>query len=442
MPEVSLLIPYRAGDPWRDEVWRWMESAWRKHMPRAEICTGDDPAQVPFSRSAAVNAAARKATSDVLVNLDADTWLEPRGIRKAASLIRKEGHDHEMFVPKARKFHLLEEDSRRLIRRNQPGDFGDAPTRAPHDKFHIPAPTVMSRRVFEAVNGFDERFIGWGCEDNAFMLALQTLGQRIRTQIGDAYHVWHPTRVMADDEWDKWQVWDGQTKARPGLAHLENYFRAYGNGVRMRELVEGNRTHRPGKIPRKLHRVWVGGKPIPEQFESWWQLTAKLNPDWELRTWRDNDIAQLRLTNRRQYVGSTTLAGKADVARYEILQQHGGVYLDVDFEPVRPLPELEGAWACEESPGWVANGAMGSEPWHPAINAVVSALPDTWKRNRGGPVHRSGPGLLTATWKGRADVTILCTETFYPYHYSQPRPRGDTWPSETVAVHHWAASWQ
>ena len=34
------------------------------------------------------------------------------------------------------------------------------------------------------------------------------------------------------------------------------------------------------------------------------------------------------------------LAERADVLRYEILRRHGGVYVDVDVECLRPLDDL------------------------------------------------------------------------------------------------------
>jgi GT2 family glycosyltransferase len=51
------------------------------------------------------------------------------------------------------------------------------------------------RRDFEAVNGFDESFVGWGCEDDDLAIRLRKSGRRIVTALPytHGYHMWHPT---------------------------------------------------------------------------------------------------------------------------------------------------------------------------------------------------------------------------------------------------------
>jgi glycosyltransferase involved in cell wall biosynthesis len=46
----------------------------------------------------------------------------------------------------------------------------------------------------EKVNGFDEGFVGWGCEDDDLGKRLRRAGVRIETIIGQTrvYHLWHP----------------------------------------------------------------------------------------------------------------------------------------------------------------------------------------------------------------------------------------------------------
>jgi glycosyltransferase involved in cell wall biosynthesis len=50
------------------------------------------------------------------------------------------------------------------------------------------------RTDFEAVNGFDEGFVGWGCEDDDLGKRLRRAGVRLETILGQTrvYHLWHP----------------------------------------------------------------------------------------------------------------------------------------------------------------------------------------------------------------------------------------------------------
>jgi inositol phosphorylceramide mannosyltransferase catalytic subunit len=72
--------------------------------------------------------------------------------------------------------------------------------------------------------------------------------------------------------------------------------------------------------------------------------------------------------------------GVADLMRYEILFEHGGVYVDADSTSVRPLdhwlltPPLFAVWESEQHrPGLIANGFIGSVPQHPALAAIIRA---------------------------------------------------------------------
>ena len=196
-------------------------------------------------------------------------------------------------------------------------------------------------------------------------------------------------------------------------------------------------------IPRTLHRVWVGGRPIPAEFDAWWEAWAALNPGWTLRTWTEPGA----LRNRREYDRATTLAGKADVLRYEVVLREGGVYVDCDEEPLRPLDDLDlgghSAFAGLESDGWIANGVIGAEAGHPALEAVVRGLrPSVARYGSRQPVHATGPGLLTRTWLGRSDVRLFPPATFYPVHWTHKAELGGPYPAESFGVQHWAASWQ
>jgi hypothetical protein len=53
------------------------------------------------------------------------------------------------------------------------------------------------------VNGFDERFRTWGCEDDDLGRRLRTSGVRIATALGftHAYHLWHEPHPTTPSKW-------------------------------------------------------------------------------------------------------------------------------------------------------------------------------------------------------------------------------------------------
>jgi GT2 family glycosyltransferase len=59
------------------------------------------------------------------------------------------------------------------------------------------------RDDFARVNGFDERFVGWGQEDDDLGLRLRAAGVRLDSILDRTYslHVWHPTDPSATPRW-------------------------------------------------------------------------------------------------------------------------------------------------------------------------------------------------------------------------------------------------
>ncbi len=59
------------------------------------------------------------------------------------------------------------------------------------------------RSDYEAVNGFNEEFTGWGCEDDEFRMRLTRAGIRIRSILRwtRTYHLWHPPAASYPKRW-------------------------------------------------------------------------------------------------------------------------------------------------------------------------------------------------------------------------------------------------
>jgi len=189
--------------------------------------------------------------------------------------------------------------------------------------------------------------------------------------------------------------------------------------------------------------VWLGGKKIPADYKDFWRRFKLLHPEWECITWRDNDLDWL--INRVTYYQSRTFSERSDVARFEILQKYGGIYVDADVEPLMPFDNLRrlGAFAGWEQHGRICGAVMGAEPNHPAVKELVKNL-HRWARlnSRRTAEIRTGPVYLTKQWAGRPDVTLLHSDAFYPIHWKDRDKMGGPYPSDSFAVHHWGHSWK
>jgi glycosyltransferase involved in cell wall biosynthesis len=61
----------------------------------------------------------------------------------------------------------------------------------------------IAREDYERVNGYDEQFQGWGCEDDDLRMRLRRAGIRIESILRwtRTYHLWHPAGETTPAEW-------------------------------------------------------------------------------------------------------------------------------------------------------------------------------------------------------------------------------------------------
>src|ERR1019366_9126054 len=135
----------------------------------------------------------------------------------------------------------------------------------------------------------------------------------------------------------------------------------------------------PPQIPKHLHVIWIGDdSKCPHQ---WIQTWKDKHPTWQFKLWGNAELDGRPWRSKRQmerFRQAGSWAGVADLMRYEILCEHGGVYVDADSTCVRPLDDwlldtrMFAAWENEvHRPGLVANGYIGSVPQHPALHAII-----------------------------------------------------------------------
>ena len=187
---------------------------------------------------------------------------------------------------------------------------------------------------------------------------------------------------------------------------------------------------------------------MPEHLAAYGETWVRHHPDWEHVLWTADAIPPLR--NQRVYDAAERIAPhnvgqlRSDVARYEILFEHGGVYIDADMECLRPIDDLIADVSCfagwEVQGTWVNNAVLGAEPGHPFIADLIEHLEHSVVANPGKrPAVTTGPQYLTPIYRRHAhEVTVFPKETFYSYLWSDLGTARDGYVHpDAVAVHHW-----
>ncbi|HEX6712895.1 MAG TPA: glycosyltransferase [Thermoleophilaceae bacterium] len=188
-------------------------------------------------------------------------------------------------------------------------------------------------------------------------------------------------------------------------------------------------------IPKILHHIWVGPDPFPAEFAAYRESWKKHHPSWEFRFWSEDNLPEeLRREEVRERL--RTPAERADILRLEVLYQEGGVYVDTDFECLRPIDDLiEGAdfFVADLKPGRPNNALIGSAPGHEILDRGIREA--VFREFIGYDKNGTGPLAFNRILKDYRDkILVFPPPAFYP---NTPAER-----DEAVAIHHAARSWQ
>ncbi len=98
-------------------------------------------------------------------------------------------------------------------------------------------------------------------------------------------------------------------------------------------------------IPRHMHFLWQflgDGADLPPRELDNYRRWHELNPDWKSTIQTPNSIDEIipGQSTRSLYEKLKTPIQRCDLARPILLQQHGGIYTDLDVEPFRDMDWL------------------------------------------------------------------------------------------------------
>lgn len=187
-------------------------------------------------------------------------------------------------------------------------------------------------------------------------------------------------------------------------------------------------------IPKHLHQVWLGSKPIPKKFLDWRDNWRQLHPDWQYTLWIDSN------TNRELdplLKRCKSLSSKSNVVRLWAIKEYGGVYVDMDFNWNKNIDKWlqHKAFAAKEKPQRYCNAFFGAVPNHPWINRQFQLL-DKYVDKR----PPWGPTLMTVCSHYEPELWTIPTNLVYPYLWNSPYREAYEF-KDSYLVHHWDKSW-
>jgi len=197
-------------------------------------------------------------------------------------------------------------------------------------------------------------------------------------------------------------------------------------------------------IPKLVHRIWFGTGAIPATHENFWRAWQRQHPDYAFKTWRDSDIDE-SFTTRKKIAEAEGPVRKSDIARYEILHKHGGIYLDCDVMPWQFLDwqKLDSDLVvCNEvdSDEFCSIGVIAAAPGNEVFRQAVATLAPM-PLNAEPPNRETGPFFFRKMLRFGPHAK-LPKEAFYPYAFNEPiAALFERDLSGTYGVHVWKGSW-
>lgn len=212
---LVVAIPWRPT-PERRPAFEAVVEWWARHYPAAPVLTVDTP-HVPYNLSAVRNECVRRAEAeyaDVVVIADADAIV---ATPEALDIAIGQAHDGRLHLPYTRQRYLDEDETRTVL---------DGGTISLDGSPGNGAVYVVTPSAYWDAGGSDERFSGWGGDDDGIVAAASTLTGLVRHE-GTVWSLWH-----ADERRPV-----GTPEHKPNADLADRYWSALGNRRAMIALI-------------------------------------------------------------------------------------------------------------------------------------------------------------------------------------------------------------
>ena len=162
----------------------------------------------------------------------------------------------------------------------------------------------------------------------------------------------------------------------------------------IKPVLSGAAVELPAGMPASLHLCWLNGVTAPEHVHARVAQWRDMQAGWSVRLWTAEDFdASHPVEGMILELAKVSAAEAADVARWYILERHGGVFVDADVQPLRRLDAtLAAAGAASQSArgvlvlansvdehaglpeAFLSTGLVAVTRHHPAAARMVAAL--------------------------------------------------------------------
>lgn len=202
------------------------------------------------------------------------------------------------------------------------------------------------------------------------------------------------------------------------------------------------------KIPKTIHYCWFGKNKIPEQYYQYRESWKKYCPGYEIIEWNEDNYDVSKNAYMYAAYQDKNWAFVSDYARIDVVNQYGGIYLDMDVELLKSLDALlkENAFCGYESFDYANFGlGFGSVKNNPILESLLQYYEQLrWDKGKVAcPVYQTEIlkqyGMVgNNIFQRLDDMTIypavcFCGKSIYTRRIMRRK--------DTFSIHHYAGSW-
>ena len=214
----------------------------------------------------------------------------------------------------------------------------------------------------------------------------------------------------------------------------------------MSEIVE--------TIPKIIHYVWLGGRPLGKNEQRCLDSWKKHCPDYTIMCWCEDNFDFNSCPWAREALAKKKYAFAADAIRLWAVYTYGGIYFDTDVYLKGNLDTFlteETFFGYESGHGlWLGTAVFGAVKQNAYIKYLYSyynrslstkmaqAMPVTYLTRLYYPDFKTDGRAAEVSGEGKPNLKIYPHDIFYAKDYMT----GSLKPTQnTVAVHEFVSSW-
>lgn len=209
------------------------------------------------------------------------------------------------------------------------------------------------------------------------------------------------------------------------------------------------------EIPKVINYFWFGKKELPKEILECIQSWKEKCPNYKIRKWDESNFDIRSCDYISEAYDAHKWAFVSDYARFKILYENGGIYLDTDVKLIKSLDTIvnRGAFFALENDSYDSIGTglgMGT----PAHNTLYKQIVDYYEKihfkKKDGSYDETPINLKIKKYfieyglKDKAGIQKIKNITIYPKDYFCPLDYETgklKITSNTVAIHLYLGSW-